>query len=126
MSNLEKYEFITVKKDEKNRQTSHLSINYDTYLVSLIENIRFFKKEYFDLIDKTIKISIKEDKDIFEKMYDQDYNLGEALTKGSSIDTALTLPFNFLTMIHLIINLQPWQKSSFSTVNCPKTIFYIK
>ena len=115
ISRLEEHGFITVKKDEKNRQTSHLSINYDNYLVSLIENIRFFKNEYFDLIDKAIKISINEDKEIFKKMYDQDYNLGEALTKSSSIDKALTLPFNFLTMIHLIINLQPWQKSSLGT-----------
>ena len=54
--NLEKEEFIEIRKDEHRNKKYHLFINKTNELVSLIEDLDHFKESFFNLVNQAKEV----------------------------------------------------------------------
>ena len=83
---LENEKIIDVREDENNSQIHHLFINNGNVLVSLIRDLEYFKKSYFNLINEI--------KAIIKSLNDKT-SVSNRLREWDLID-ALLMPYKFL------------------------------
>jgi hypothetical protein len=88
---------ILIRDDEHNSQTHRLTVNKENALITLTQDLDFFKQAYFKLIDKTKGKYLELDRSVDVKIKQGGYPT-DLFEKVCDLHESLLLPYGFIIM----------------------------
>jgi hypothetical protein len=106
---------LTVRRDDSNQHIQHLYTNSKHVVLTLINDLEFFKLVYFRLIDETSKklkgvIWIRFGKKLVRRQYDDVGPSSPLFTNFWNLLEALLMPYKNLIMMYITSELLLWQE----------------